>query len=305
MPHPASTIVAAFSRGRPPPPGTPLNLLSSGPDPVYEIGKNLLLKYVGREEEMAAEWTSIVYEQLEQEEPGGFRVPRPIRSSNTGRFVDSGWKAFDFVDGYQTDTRDWDEVLGAATRFHEVIKNFGRPSGLSRRTDPWAVADRVAWEEQSTTIMEDKDRELPTAYLQLQQIRDQEPSPSRDSKWIPQIIHGDCAGNILFPRASHGDEDPLIIDFSPYFRPALYAEAIVLVDAYLWHGQSTRDIDELTDVEEPTMLQMLIRAALFRLVAASERWRQHGKKPDRYQREKFRKLADWLEKKYRLSWEES
>lgn len=45
-----------------------------------------------------------------------------------------------------------------------------------------------------------------------------------------QLIHGDLTGNVLFAA----DEAPAVIDFSPYWRPPVFAEAVVVADGLLW-----------------------------------------------------------------------
>ena len=72
-----------------------------------------------------------------------------------------------------------------------------------------------------------------------------------------QIIHGDISGNMLY----QGGEPLAVIDFSPYWRPAAYAEAILCVDAILWE-QAPWSIITPT----PSFLQLIVRAALRRLV---------------------------------------
>ena len=47
-----------------------------------------------------------------------------------------------------------------------------------------------------------------------------------------QVIHGELSGNVLFAAG----QAPAVIDFSPYRRPAAYADAIVAVDGLLWFG---------------------------------------------------------------------
>jgi fructosamine-3-kinase len=47
-----------------------------------------------------------------------------------------------------------------------------------------------------------------------------------------QLIHGDISGNILF--ATH--LEPVVIDFSPYWRPAGFAAAVLIADATVWEG---------------------------------------------------------------------
>lgn len=51
-----------------------------------------------------------------------------------------------------------------------------------------------------------------------------------------QLVHGDLSGNVLFAEGLA----PAIIDFSPYWRPTSYADAIVVIDAaVLRRGPST------------------------------------------------------------------
>lgn len=37
--------------------------------------------------------------------------------------------------------------MEAGERFHDALASVPRPAVLDRRTDRWAIADRVAWEE--------------------------------------------------------------------------------------------------------------------------------------------------------------
>jgi hypothetical protein len=66
--------------------------------------------------------------------------------------------------------------------------------------------------------------------------------------------------------------DPAIIDVSPYWRPAPYADAVVVVDALLWWGAH----ESLLEAALPpgsavgTWHQLLLRAAVFRLVSLDE-----------------------------------
>ena len=58
---------------------------------------------------------------------------------------------------------------------------------------------------------------------------------------------------------------PVVIDLSPYWRPAAAGLAIVVVDGLLWHHAGPELID-LADLG-PCGPQLLIRALLFRLLA--------------------------------------
>lgn len=55
-----------------------------------------------------------------------------------------------------------------------------------------------------------------------------------------QIVHGDLAGNPLWADGL----PPAVIDFTPYWRPAGYGTALLIVDAVLWYGA------------EPSMLRL-------------------------------------------------
>ena len=73
-----------------------------------------------------------------------------------------------------------------------------------------------------------------------------------------QLVHGDLGGNVLFD-----DElPPAVIDLSPYWRPAPYADAIVVADAVAGEGAP----DELVDAHlRRHGEQLLLRAVLFRV----------------------------------------
>lgn len=55
------------------------------------------------------------------------------------------------------------------------------------------------------------------------------PLPPPPSQHLP-FIHGDLTGNVLFAAG----RAPAVIDFSPYWRPPVFAEAIVVADGLLW-----------------------------------------------------------------------
>jgi prepilin-type processing-associated H-X9-DG protein len=82
-----------------------------------------------------------------------------------------------------------------------------------------------------------------------------------------QLVHGDLSGNVLFADGL----PPAIIDFSPYWRPAAYADAIIAVDGLLWFDAAP----ELLRFAQssPDFPQFLLRALIFRLVAMNERAR--------------------------------
>ncbi len=57
-----------------------------------------------------------------------------------------------------------------------------------------------------------------------------------------------------------------MIDFTPYWRPAAFALAIVAVDAVCWHGATGQLFDAVADTSDP--VGVVGRAGLYRLVTS-------------------------------------
>ncbi len=194
-----------------------------------------------------AQWTASLLDRMPV---NGFRIERPL-ASRWGTWCVEGWTAWDFIDGRHEFDR-WSEVFAAARALHRALEGaVPRPQFLDERDDPWALADRVAWGE-APPRMHSVDLEVCAIRLAQNVIRTQQPS---------QIVHGDVTGNVLFGPTG----PPAIIDFTPYWRPALYADAIIAVDALCWHGAAADIVDLLEPAERASMIA---RAALFRLFTA-------------------------------------
>lgn len=183
----------------------------------------------------------------------GFRLARPIRARD-GQWVVDGWSASRFVAGEQSPIGSWRELFAAAGTFHAALGSAQRPTFLDGRTHRWARADRVAWAEETLVT----EPEVAPLMRRLEAMR----HPIRPEC---QLVHGDLCGNVLFADG----HPPAIIDFSPYWRPVGYAEAIIAVDGLLWFDA---DLDVLTLVDpQPDLRQLLVRALIFRLVALNLR----------------------------------
>lgn len=207
------------------------------------VAGDVFLKPVDDVEE--ARWTCEVLSRVDED---GFRVARPVAASD-GSWVVEGWVASRRVVGSPAPGGS-ESVLKAARAFHAALREVPKPPCLTRRRHRWATADRVAWGEEPYA---------PSSWL--------EPRFSLLKSWAcpvtlePQIIHGDLSGNVLVAPGLL----PAVIDFSPYWRPAAYAEAIIAVDAWLWSGAG---FDVVERVVAPARSPgLLARAALFRLVA--------------------------------------
>ncbi|MFJ4125631.1 aminoglycoside phosphotransferase [[Kitasatospora] papulosa] len=221
------------------------------------------------------EWAASLFEKLASD--SGFRVPLPLRAAD-GRSVVDGWTACEFLTGRPGPEGHWTGVLSAGRAFHQALRHVPRPEFLDRHVHPWAVADRVAWGEQDIDVIDD----LAAPFSTLRELRR---PVTQDTA---QLIHGDLTGNVLFAP----DHVPVVIDFSPYWRPPVFAEAIVVADGLLWF-----DLVTAAGSGHPDWPQMLVRALIFRLVAHSEHagpaGRAHSGEPDRYARaiEVVRQLA--------------
>lgn len=195
----------------------------------------------GDAEELA--WQARVFSQVR---PAGFRLVRP-RSTADGSLCVDGWCATEYVTGTH-EARRWPEIIAVGERFHASVRGIPRPSFLDQRSGPWAVSDRVAWGEIPASEFPHV-RHLPELASALRPVT----APS-------QVIHGDLTGNVLFDSR----QPPAIIDFSPYWRPAAYASAIVIADALVWEGADRQILDAVAHIGD--FGQYLVRALIFRAV---------------------------------------
>jgi uncharacterized protein (TIGR02569 family) len=173
--------------------------------------------------------------------PDGFRVAAPLRARD-GALVVDGWTAWPRLEGRHEPR--WADIVAVGERFHRALAGVARPAVLDARNDPWARADRSAWDDDAGHAEPEVARLLAA----------RRPVDAPD-----QLIHGDLSGNVLFDD----DLPPAVIDFSPYWRPAAYASAIVVADAVAWYGAGPA---LLATVDR----QLLIRAVLFRLLCAAD-----------------------------------
>jgi uncharacterized protein (TIGR02569 family) len=201
-----------------------------------------------------AVWVAETLSRLPEE---GFRIARPLRAHD-GSWIAAGWSAATFVPGESAPAGRWHELLAAGRAFHAAVRHERRPEFLQRRHHRWAVADRVAWGEASADP-------VPELEPVLDKLAPVVQAPTRGE--VPQVVHGDLAGNVLFAPGL----PPAIIDFSPYWRPTTYAAAIVAVDGLLWFGADTTLLRQVADEAGSTM--PLVRAIIFRLIALNERSR--------------------------------
>lgn len=206
-----------------------------------------------------ARWYAGLVPRTPQE---SFVLPAPVAATD-GRLVVDGWSATRFVEGAPVHDDDtaagaWLPVLAAGRAFHAAVAAEPSPAFLASRDDRWALADRVAWGESDAGDVGDRSR----------RVLDEAQSLVRDEALRSQLVHGDLSGNVLL----RGDGPPVIIDVSPYWRPAAYADAVVAVDAILWWRTDAAllQLAMPAGVSSDVWRSLLARALVFRLLAFDE-----------------------------------
>jgi uncharacterized protein (TIGR02569 family) len=234
--RPPASVLAAF--------GVDAGLLQplhSGQGMAWSAGE-LVLKPLDMTLD-ALVWQEAVLSDIAED---GFRLARPIRT-RADKLVVAGWSAWQRLAGQHLPGR-WADIGAVGERFHRASAHIPPPPWHQRRTDPFARADRAAWDAEALAPF----RSLP--------VIDQLGALLRPVHGRGQLIHGDLSANVLF----HPHLSPGIIDLSPYWRPALFATAVVAVDAMVWEGADHRVLGILHG--DPDAPQHLIRAAIFRVI---------------------------------------
>lgn len=235
---PAEHVLAAFGVA-----ATEPELLAGGQGATWRCGDTVLKPAASSAE---AAWIANTFEQLRVD---GIRLARPIRSSD-GRWVVGGWTAQHFVAGRPDDR--YADILQAADLLHAAIADIPEPNFLRRRDDLYSWADRLAWGE-----VEDVDGRIAEGHAA--QLYARLAAGRVAVSATPQVVHGDMFGNVLFAATA----PPAIVDFTPYWRPASWAAAVIVVDAISWGGATTELVQACADLED--WPEMLRRALLFRL----------------------------------------
>jgi len=216
-----------------------LEPLTGSGGPLWRA-EHLVLRSVADTAEAA--WIAQTLDTLDVD---AVRLARPLRSSD-GRWVVGGWTAVRHVAGARQPRHD--ELVAVSLRLHRATAPLPRPRFLAHRTDRNAIADRVAWGEAN--------RDAGGGALFDEFAARRRPIGLRS-----QIVHGDLFGDVLFAGAA----PPAVLGFSPYWRPAEWAAAVIVVDALAGGGADSGLVDRWAHlVEWP---QSLLRALLFRMAA--------------------------------------
>lgn len=238
---PPADVIRAFGR-RP----EQLAPLSGGQGQSWRVD-DLVLKPIEDADE--AEWTADLLSRLPEV---GFRSPRPVAATSFSSWTVDGWAAWSWLAGVHQKQGRWKDILDVGQAFHVALADVDRPEFLDRRTNPWAAGDLAAWGEAPRTC---RHEDLATLVERFA-------ATLRPLELRSQLIHGDLGGNVLFAPGLA----PAVIDFTPYWRPAGFALAVVIVDAVAWEGAPVSIVDHVQHVKQ--LDQLIARAAIYRLVTA-------------------------------------
>lgn len=251
----------------------PASRLAGGHGGTFRAG-NVVLKRSAN----AAE-TSWIAELFTSLRGPGFRVPASVRARD-GSWVVAGWSAFEFVEGAHAGPNGgrWPETLAACRAFHAAIKPASCPPFIAAADHAWAVADRLAWGELSSAPL----APFTASIARIERLLRPLDAPT-------QVIHGDFTANVLFAEGL----PPCVIDFSPYWRPARFAEAIVIVDAVTWAQAQPEEF--ALEVRDPDFVQLLVRAALRRVHELDQHSRR-GRSGLDSELDAYTPVIGWLER---------
>ena len=257
--YPTYRALAGFADGQSP------QALKGGMGTAWRAGDVVLKPSPG-----AAEARCVAEAHAGLQETPGCRFQRPVPAPECGWEID-GWTAWRWIAGEAAPTRTREIVL-AARAYHGLLASMPHDPALTLRTDPWARADRVAWGEAPV--------DYPVEYETMLAVLVTGTLPALS----PQRVHGDLTGNVVFaPGLAPGIIDPTL-----YWRPAAFAEAIVLVDQ-VWFSP-TLDLSAFADTE--ALAPMVRRAAARRIAEQAEQVAAFGKNADTAL-DTARRIATW------------
>lgn len=194
--------------------------------------------------------------RLDEAAPRSLRLALPVPARD-GSLTVAGWAATRFEPG-TTPCHDLPTLRAAAHLLHAHLATAvpARPTGLDARTDRWAVAGRQAYDPEDALRAAAGRPEPGLADL----VAPLAAGLDDTDLGREQLVHADLAGNVLLDASGA----PFVIDFSPAWRPPLWAEAVCVLDSVLWHGAPVTALEEWREGVER---QAMLRAAIFRVLS--------------------------------------
>lgn len=178
-------------------------------------------------------------------------IAKPIKSKS-GNWVIDNWAATTFIKSKHIQG-NWPDRLTASKTFHKLLKKYAWNAKLRPERHRFSHADSIVWGDIPFKNMfhGDMGRYISRIFSFFRKIN-----------CSNQVIHSDLCGNTLFTE----NKIPVIIDFSPAFRPTYYAEAIIVCDAIAWE-EAPLELIHILEAQDRN--QYILRAINFRLVIAA------------------------------------
>lgn len=215
-------------------------LLPGGEGACYRV-ENIVFKPT--KDAIETSWIAVINNDLSSHK---FRVPKPIQAKD-GTWVFNGWAASTFEQG-EYRPGYYAEAIELCKDFHRALVDIQKPDWFDKKTDVFALSDRMAWGE------------FPIPDFELAKEPFKKIFSFLEENHLPnQLIHGDWGlGQILF----HDELPPAVVDMTPYFRPADYPIADMLLGAMMDEGADISILDigkEIKDFD-----QLMLRALVMR-----------------------------------------
>jgi hypothetical protein len=183
-------------------------------------------------------------------------VPVPARD---GSWVVDGWAASRYEPD-STHCRDLSVLVAAGRLLHAHLAHaFPVRPPLETRRDQWAAAERLAFSAPHQLEAAVDPHDARHDLLEEVAARLAASTGGASATAPDQLVHGDLAGNVLLDARGV----PVVIDLSPYWRPAVWAEAVCVLDAVLWLGAEPRELEEWGT---GSRREAMLRAIAFRVL---------------------------------------
>lgn len=215
-------------------------LLAGGEGMCYRVGEVILKP---TRNALESSWIAEINNNLISDK---FRVPKPLRAKN-GTWVFADWTASQFLPG-QHRPDHYAQAIKVSTDFHQAIAKVAKPDWFDKKTDVFALADKMAWGEIPAYDFEIANEPLKKAFALL-----------RENQLANQLVHGDWGPEqILFDDTL----PPAVLDMTPYFRPRDYPIADMFISAIANDGAEISILDLGKNIKD--FDQLILRALIFR-----------------------------------------
>lgn len=216
-------------------------------------------------------WSSLIRENLLINQ---MVIAKPVRSSD-GRFVVSNWKVDIYPEG--TPQRNVLDLTYIARLLNKELKLAEKPDFLRKApfnigsyTDIFQIADSIAFSSNPEKVLSNYQNFINQSEMSEKFLRifRELLSLRRSIELANQITVLDLFGNTSVDSTGTS----VVVDLIPYFRPANYAIACIVVDSLIWDPGTSNHLlniplnDNNAPKAFPEWEQLLLRAMLFKLL---------------------------------------